>query len=65
MKVMLSAFALAIAIAAGAGLILNSEFQETADERFIGSGTSLQPNEAGHNLVGKDWTGLNAPSKSK
>jgi len=64
MRVMFSAFALAIVLAAGAGFVLNSEFQETADERFVGSGASLRPDEAGSNLVGKTWTGLNTPGKA-
>lgn len=62
MKVMLSAFVVAIMVAASASFILNSEFQMTADERFVGSGTLLRPHEAGSNLVGPNWTGLNRPS---
>jgi hypothetical protein len=61
MKVMLSSFALAIVLAVGAGVLLNSEFQTTVDERFVGSGALLNHNEAGANLVGPDWTGLNRP----
>lgn len=64
MKVMLSAFALAILVAAGAAFVLNSEFQVTADARYVGSGAVLRYNEAGSNLVGQDWSGLNrAPQK--
>lgn len=63
MKVMLSAFAVAIMVAASAAFILNTEFQETADERFIGAGAVLRPNEAGSNLVGPNWTGLNTPAQ--
>jgi hypothetical protein len=65
MRVMLSAFVLAIVVAVGAGFVLNSEFQATADARFVGSGASLRPNEAGYNLVGKDWTGINEPRKAR
>jgi hypothetical protein len=54
MKVMLSAFAVAILMAAGAGAVLNAEFQTTAGARYVGSGAKLRPNEAGTNLVGKD-----------
>lgn len=61
MKVMFSAFALAIMVAAAAAFVLNSEFQVTADERFVGSGAMLRHNEAGSNLVGQDWSGLNNP----
>lgn len=64
MGVMFSAFALAILVAVGAGFALNSEFQVTADERFVGSGAMLRPNEAGYNLVGKQWNGLNSPGQS-
>ena len=63
MKVMFSAFALAIMFAAGAAFVLNSEFQVTADERFVGSGAMLRHGEAGSNLVGSDWSGLNRPAK--
>ncbi|PZU89753.1 MAG: hypothetical protein DI527_15615 [Chelatococcus sp.] len=65
MKVMFSAFALAIVVAAGAAFVLNSEFQVTADERFVGAGAELRHSEAGSNLVGPDWSGLNrVPKKS-
>jgi len=62
MRVMLSAFVAAVALAAGAGFLLNSQFQETADERFVGAGAELRHNEAGTNLVGKSWNGLNFPA---
>lgn len=62
MRVMLFAFAVAVALAAVAGYVLNTEYQVTADERFVGSGTLLRHNEAGSNLVGKNWTGLALPS---
>jgi len=62
MKVMLSAFVAAIILAAGAGYLLNSRFQKTADERFVGSGVELRHSEAGSNLVGRNWSGLNVPS---
>jgi Na+(H+)/acetate symporter ActP len=64
MKVMISAFALAIVIAVGAGYLLNSSYQMTADARFVGSGAQLRHNEAGSNLVGKDWSGLNRQSSA-
>ena len=48
-------------VAAAAAFVLNSEFQVTADERFVGSGAMLRHNEAGSNLVGQDWSGLNNP----
>lgn len=63
MGVMFSAFVFAILVAVGAGFALNAEFQVKADERFVGSGALLRPNEAGYNLVGKQWTGLNAPGQ--
>jgi hypothetical protein len=62
MKVMLSAFLCAIVLAAGAGMLLNSSFQETADERFTSAGAELRHAEAGSNLVGKDWSGWNTPT---
>jgi hypothetical protein len=65
MKVMLSAFALAILLAVGAGYLLNSGYQMTADARFVGSGAQLRHNEAGYNLVGKDWSGLNRQSATQ
>jgi len=65
MKVMLSAFAVAILIAVGAGYLLNTGYQMTADARFVGSGAQLRHNEAGYNLVGKDWTGINEPRKAR
>lgn len=61
MKIMFSAFALAAIMAVGAGVLLNSQFQTTADARFVGSGAELRHNEAGSNLVGKNWNGLNRP----
>ncbi len=64
MKIMLSAFAVAIIVAGGAAFILNSEFQTTADERFVGSGAVLRPHEAGSNLVGPNWSGLNTPART-
>lgn len=64
MKVMFSAFAVAILLAAGAAFVLNTEFQVTADERFVGAGTLLRGREAGSNLVGPNWTGLNTPAAS-
>lgn len=62
MRVMLFAFAVAVGLAAVAGYVLNTEYQVTADERFVGSGAQLRHNEAGSNLVGKDWNGLALPS---
>ncbi|RDJ19709.1 hypothetical protein DWF00_19715 [Bosea caraganae] len=65
MKVMLVAFVSAVILAAGAGFLLNSRVQETADERFVGAGTELRHSEAGSNLVGKNWSGLNFPSATQ
>ena len=62
MKVMILAFVLAILGAAGADFVLNSRYQVTADNRFAGPGAQLRGTEAGYNLVGKDWSGLNRPS---
>lgn len=64
MKAMICAFAVAILFAAGADYILNNRYQKTADVRFVGAGTQLRGNEAGTNLVGKDWSGLNRPSST-
>jgi hypothetical protein len=62
MKAMLLAFAAAIIIAVGAGTLLNSTYQSTADARFVGSGAQLRHSEAGYNLVGKDWAGIGKPN---
>ena len=59
MKAILAAFGIAILLAAGAGFVLNSELQTTADARYVGSGAVLRHGEAGSNLVGKDWSGIN------
>jgi Tfp pilus assembly protein PilV len=61
MKVMISAFLCAIGLAAVAGMLLNSTFQETADVRFTTAGAELRHAEAGSNLVGTDWSGWNVP----
>jgi hypothetical protein len=59
MKAILAAFAIALVLAAGAGFFLNSGLQQTADARYVGSGAVLRHGEAGSNLVGKDWSGVN------
>jgi hypothetical protein len=64
MKAMLLGFAVAIVLAAGAGTLLNTSLQTTADARFVGSGAQLRHSEAGSNLVGKDWTGIGRPSST-
>jgi hypothetical protein len=63
MKVMLFAFTAAIVLAIGAGLLLDTTFQKTADQRFVTAGAHLNHGEAGSNLVGADWSGLGRPSK--
>ena len=64
MKVMFSAFAVAIILAASAGYLLNADVQMTAYERFVTSGAHLNSRtEAGTNLVGTDWSGLGRPSQ--
>ncbi|SEF87280.1 hypothetical protein [Bosea lathyri] len=65
MKVMLSAFAVAILLAVGAGTLLNTTFQQTADQRFTTTGAKLNHGEAGSNLVGQDWSGLARPSTTE
>ncbi|MGU9982293.1 hypothetical protein ACJ4V0_19845 [Phreatobacter sp. HK31-P] len=65
MKAMLLASAVAIVIAAAAGYLLNTTLLMTADARFVGSGTQLRGTEAGYNLVGKDWNGLNTPTVTR
>jgi hypothetical protein len=62
MKAMLLASAAAIVIAVGAGYLLNTTYQATADARYVGSGAQLRGSEAGYNLVGKNWSGWNTPS---
>jgi len=64
MKAMFLGFAVAIVLAAGAGALLNTTYQSTADARFVGSGALLRHGEAGTNLVGKDWTGLGRPTST-
>jgi hypothetical protein len=65
MKAIVLAFAAAIVIAGGAGYLLNSTYQMTADARFVGSGAQLRGSEAGYNLVGKSWDGMNAPTATR
>jgi hypothetical protein len=66
MKAMVLAFAAAILVAVGAGYVLNAGYQQTADSRFVGSGAQLRGGEAGYNLVGKDWSGINpAPTTTR
>jgi hypothetical protein len=62
MKVMISAFLCAVALAAVASMLLETTFQETADVRFTSAGAELRHAEAGSNLVGTNWNGLNFPS---
>ncbi len=65
MKAMLLASAVAIVIAAGAGYLLNTTYLTTADARYVGSGAQLRGGEAGYNLVGKNWSGINTPSTTR
>jgi len=65
MKAMILAFVAAVAIAAGAGFVLNSNYQMTADARFATTGAQLRGNEAGYNLVGKTWDGMARPDGAK
>jgi hypothetical protein len=65
MKVMLSAFVVAILLAIGSGTLLDTSFQQTADQRFATGGAKLNHGEAGSNLVGEDWSGLAQPSKTE
>ncbi len=65
MKAILLASAAAIVIAVGAGYLLNTTYLMTADARYVGSGAQLRGVEAGYNLVGKDWSGLNAPTTTR
>ena len=37
----------------------------TADARYVGSGAQLRGVEAGYNLVGKDWSGINTPTTTR
>jgi hypothetical protein len=54
MKVFLLAVVVAVALGAGAALVL-SRSQETAYEAFATSGARV--GDPGHNLVGPNWTG--------
>lgn len=65
MKAIVFAFAAAIVIAVGAGYLLNTTYQTTADARFSTTGTQLRGTEAGYNLVGKSWDGMNAPTATR
>ena len=65
MKAIVLAFAAAIVIAVGAGYLLNTTYQTTADARFSTTGAQLRGSEAGYNLVGKSWDGLNAPTATR
>ncbi|QCI67917.1 hypothetical protein [Phreatobacter stygius] len=62
MKVMLLGFLVAIVLATGAGMLLNATVQTTADARYTGAGAQLRHNEAGNNLVGRDWSGISKPN---
>ncbi|AVO44495.1 hypothetical protein [Phreatobacter cathodiphilus] len=65
MKAIVLAFAAAIVIAVGAGYLLNTTYQTTADARFSTTGAQLRGSEAGYNLVGKSWDGMNAPTATR
>jgi hypothetical protein len=65
MKAIVFAFAAAIVIAVGAGYLLNTTYQTTADARFSTTGAQLRGTEAGYNLVGKSWDGMNAPTATR
>jgi hypothetical protein len=54
MKAFLLAVVVAVALGAGAALVL-SRSQETAYEAFATSGARV--GDPGHNLVGPNWTG--------
>lgn len=65
MKAIMLAFAVAIVMAVGAGYLLNTSYQQTADARFVGSGAQLRGSEAGYNLVGKSWDGMGKPTTTR
>ena len=56
MKVFLSAIATAIVVAVAAPWLLDRAFQVSAYQAFVsGPHVQFSADEAGHNLVGKDW----------
>jgi hypothetical protein len=65
MKAMILAFVAAVAIAVGAGYVLNTSYQMTADARFATTGAQLRGHEAGTNLVGSRWDGMGRPDGAK